>query len=556
MPTPTATRSPASSRCFGDRTPEPTARWLHRGLTSQDVIDTALMLCVRDVLARIGNELASQVRTLSELAETHRDTPMVARTLTQAALPSTVGVKVAHWLSGVIEAAEPVAGLRASLPVQVGGAAGTLAAATELTGSVDGAIALSDALAAALRLAPAPPWHTTRSTVTRIGDALVTCCDAWGHIASDVATGSRPEIGELVEGEGGGSSTMPHKSNPIRSVLIRRAALTAGPLGATLHIAAAASVDERADGAWHAEWATLRTLARHTLVAAAHTSELLTGLRVDAARAAANLAAAGGLLSEQQTMTELTGRAAISGYTGVAEQLVDSRIAARPPLPQGHAMSIPRIIGTDFGGPEDTPLYSCSDRPWAPPPPHCGAKRRCELRRHVRVIAWDLPGHGTNGPAESFTMAELATGVLALADEFTAETFHYAGDSVGGCVGLQLLLNAPHRIASATLLCTGATIGTPDGWRERAASVRADGMDAALAGAAQRWFWKAFSSANRMSARRCCMPCATPIPSPTRMSVTPWRASTSPTGCMRSASPSLRSPVATTFPPRRSVCSA
>ena len=305
------------------RTPEPTARWLHRGLTSQDVIDTALMLCVRDVLARVGNELASQVRTLSGLAETHRDTPMVARTLTQAALPSTVGVKVAHWLSGVIEAAEPVAGLRASLPVQVGGAAGTLAAATELTGSVDGAIALSDALAAALRLAPAPPWHTTRSTVTRIGDALVTCCDAWGHIASDVATGSRPEIGELVEGEGGGSSTMPHKSNPIRSVLIRRAALTAGPLGATLHIAAAASVDERADGAWHAEWATLRTLARHALVAAAHTSELLTGLRVDAARAATNLATAGGVLSEQQTMTELTGRAAISGYTGVAEQLVD-----------------------------------------------------------------------------------------------------------------------------------------------------------------------------------------------------------------------------------------
>ena len=196
------------------RTPEPTARWLHRGLTSQDVIDTALMLCVRDALARIGNELASQVRTLSGLAETHRDTPMVARTLTQAALPSTVGVKVAHWLSGVSKPPSRWRGYGPRCPSQVGGAAGTLAAAIELTGSVDGAIALSDALAAALRLAPAPPWHTTRSTVTRIGDALVTCCDAWGHIASDVATGSRPEIGELVEGEGGGSSTMPHKNNP------------------------------------------------------------------------------------------------------------------------------------------------------------------------------------------------------------------------------------------------------------------------------------------------------------------------------------------------------
>jgi 3-carboxy-cis,cis-muconate cycloisomerase len=308
------------------RTPASTARWLHRGLTSQDVIDTALMLCVRDVLARIGNELAGQVRSLSALAETHRDTPMLARTLTQAALPSTVGVKVVRWLSGVLDAAEPVAGLRASLAVQVGGAAGTLAAATELAGSVDGAIALSDSLAAALRLAPAPPWHTTRSTVTRIGDALVTCCDAWGHIAADVATGSRREIGELVEGDGGGSSTMPHKNNPVRSVLIRRAALTAGPLGATLHTAAATSVDERSDGAWHAEWATLRTLARRTVVAAAHTSELLTGLRVDAVRAAANLAAAQGVLSEQQTMTELTGRAAIPGYTGAADQLVDSAL--------------------------------------------------------------------------------------------------------------------------------------------------------------------------------------------------------------------------------------
>ncbi|MGY4651708.1 lyase family protein [Mycobacterium sp. URHB0021] len=308
------------------RAPDHAARWLHRGLTSQDVVDTALMLGVRDVLTRVGDELADQVRTLAALAESHRGTTMLAHTLAQAALPSTIGVKVAHWLSGVIEAAEPVAGLQASLPVQVGGAAGTLAAATELAGSVDGAIALSDALAAALGLAPAPPWHTTRSTVTRIGDTLVTCCDAWGHIAADVITGSRPEIGELLEGERGRSSTMPHKNNPTRSVLIRRAALAAGPLGATLHTAAATSVDERSDGAWHTEWATLRTLARRTVVAASHTSELLTGLRVDAARAAANLAAAEGVLSEQHTMTELTGRTATPGYTGAAEQLVDSAL--------------------------------------------------------------------------------------------------------------------------------------------------------------------------------------------------------------------------------------
>jgi 3-carboxy-cis,cis-muconate cycloisomerase len=310
-----------------DRSPEPAARWLHRGLTSQDVVDTALVLCARDVLIRVSDEFVTQVSALAELADRHRGTPALARTLTQAALPTTLGAKFARWLTGVLDAAEPLAGLVASLPVQVGGAVGSLAATTELTGSVDGAIALSDALADALRLAPAPPWHTTRSAITRLGDALVSCCDAWGHVAADVATLGRPEIGELAEGSGGGSSTMPHKNNPVRSVLIRRAALTAGPLGATLHVAAAASVDERSDGAWHAEWATLRTLARHTVVAAAHASELVTGLRVDEARAAANLAAADGLRSEQQTMVELTGRPAQSDYTGATDRLLEATLS-------------------------------------------------------------------------------------------------------------------------------------------------------------------------------------------------------------------------------------
>jgi 3-carboxy-cis,cis-muconate cycloisomerase len=131
-----------------ERTPSSTATWVHRGLTSQDVIDTAMMLCGRDVLVRIGDEFATQVRALAGFAEKYRDTPALARTLTQAALPSTLGVKFSRWLTGVLDAAEPLVGLRASLPVQAGGAVGTLAATTELAGSVDGAIALSDALAA------------------------------------------------------------------------------------------------------------------------------------------------------------------------------------------------------------------------------------------------------------------------------------------------------------------------------------------------------------------------------------------------------------------------
>ena len=306
-----------------ERLAGPSATWLHRGLTSQDVIDTALMLCLRDAVSRIRGDLTTQVRTLVGLAETHHRSPMLARTLTQPALPGTVGAKIANWLSGVLDAVETLAAVPA-LPVQMGGAAGTLAATTELTGSPVEALALSDALATALGLRAAAPWHTTRSVITRAGDALVGCCDAWGHIAADVAMGTRREIGELAEGRGGGSSTMPNKSNPVLSVLISRAALTAPALAATLHAASAASVDERSDGGWHAEWATLGSLTRRAVIAASQTSELLAGLQVDVERAAANLAAAGDVRAEQRVMAELTGRQAHSEYLGASEQLVDA----------------------------------------------------------------------------------------------------------------------------------------------------------------------------------------------------------------------------------------
>jgi 3-carboxy-cis,cis-muconate cycloisomerase len=307
------------------RSGDETARWLHRGLTSQDVVDTALMLCLRTALGTVGQHLTAQVAVLLGLTETYCGAPMLARTLTQSALPSTAGMKFACWLTATIDAADVLAALPA-LPVQAGGAAGTMAAATELTGSPEAAMGLTDGLAAALGLAPATPWHTTRSVITRAGDALVTCCDAWGHIATDIATGSRTEIGEFAEGHGGGSSTMPHKSNPVLSILLRRTALTAAPLGSTLHAASAASVDERSDGGWHAEWATLRTLTRRTAVAAAQATELLTGLRLDTGRAAANLAAVDGVLAEQRSMSELTGRAAASSYLGTSDLIVDAAL--------------------------------------------------------------------------------------------------------------------------------------------------------------------------------------------------------------------------------------
>jgi 3-carboxy-cis,cis-muconate cycloisomerase len=308
-----------------ERTGGQTARWLHRGLTSQDVVDTALMLCLREAKVRVDDEMAAQITTLSRLVEEYRGAPALARTLSQPALPTTLGAKIAGWLNAVLDAADTVAVLP-PLPVQVGGASGSLSAATELTRNPGRAIGLVDDMASALGLGAGRPWHTTRAIVTRIGDALVTCCDAWGHIAGDVVTGSRGEVGEFVEGRGGGSSTMPHKHNPVLSVLIRRAALSAPALGAVLHVASVDSVDERSSGGWQTEWATLRTLTRRTVVAAVQTSDLLNTLQPSAARAAANLDAGGDLLAEQRVMADLVGEPALPDYTGATQRLIDATL--------------------------------------------------------------------------------------------------------------------------------------------------------------------------------------------------------------------------------------
>ncbi|OSC40655.1 4-carboxymuconolactone decarboxylase [Mycobacterium decipiens] len=156
-------------------------------------------------------------------------------------------------------------------------------------------------------------------------------------------------------------------------------------------------------------------------------------------------------------------------------------------------MTVPRLVGTDFGGPAEADvlllgpsLGTCAKTLWA-----ATAER---LGKQVRVVGWDLPGHGGSPAAASpFTIAELAAAVLALADDVTrAGQFHYAGVSVGGAVGLQLMLDAPDRLASAALLGTGAVIGSPQEWTTRAAAVRAGGTKALADIAAERWFAAGF----------------------------------------------------------------
>lgn len=316
------------------------SRWLHRGLTSQDVLDTAIQLCARDTADRLSQELKAQTDTLAGLAVAHEGTVMAGRTLTQYAVPTTFGLKCAGWLSGLLDARDDLDRVRAAMPAQLGGAAGSLAAVVDLAARAGlaepgtSAVALADGVAEALGLSARAPWHTARGPVTRLGDALVSCTGAWGRIANDVLVLTRPEIAELSEptvAGRGGSSTLPQKQNPVLSVLIRRAALSAPPLASTLHLAAAEAVDERPDGAWHTEWAALRTLARTALVAGSQTTELLRGLHVDTARMRRTAdAAVAALLSEQRSLAELVGTeshgADPAGYLGASAAIIDTVI--------------------------------------------------------------------------------------------------------------------------------------------------------------------------------------------------------------------------------------
>jgi 3-carboxy-cis,cis-muconate cycloisomerase len=296
---------------------------LHQGLTSQDVLDTALALCLRDATTRIAGDLGRSVDTTAALADRHRHTPMAGRTLTQHAIPITFGLKASGWLQGLLDARDRLADT--ALPIQLGGAAGSLAAPTALSGSPARTREWVTAAAQDLGLPVRDPWHTNRTPVAAAGDALVTCTDVCGRIANDVLLAARPEIHELIEspdGGRGGSSAMPDKHNPVLAVLIKRAAIAGPPLAATLHAASAAAVDERPDGSWHVEWATLRTLARRTVVAVSQTAELLAGLKVDAGAMAATLEAARpGIDAEQRKYDDSAGP-----YLGATDDIIDAAL--------------------------------------------------------------------------------------------------------------------------------------------------------------------------------------------------------------------------------------
>ena len=293
---------------------EDLAGWVHFGATSQDVLDTALMLVAGACLERVDHDLHRLGDALAVLADRHRDTPAVARTLTQQALPTTFGLRVAGWLAGVHDA---VRGLRTCrpLPVSLGGPVGSGASYGER------APAVADAMARGLGLAaPALPWHTRRTPVVHLAHALTVVGGACGKVAGDLLVLGQTEVGEVREGAGGPSSSMAHKANPVRSVLVAAAARQLPALGSVLGASMPAE-QERPAGAWHAEWQPLRTMLRLAGAAAERTADLVPGLAVDTAAMGRNLDILLGSVGESEAW--------VRAHTDAAGVWVDRVVRAR-----------------------------------------------------------------------------------------------------------------------------------------------------------------------------------------------------------------------------------
>ncbi len=312
------------------------ARYVHWGATSQDVIDTAAMLTLRGAIDVLMADLDRAIAGFARLAQQYRDTAIVARTWLQHALPMPFGLKLAEYAAALHRTRQRLRRLRRDgLALQFGGAAGTLAALGEQ------AMPVAERLAEELELPlPEAPWHTHRDRIAELAAALAILTGSCGKIARDVSLLMQTDVAEAFEpaGEGrGGSSTMPHKRNPVAAATALAAAAMAPNLAATI-FAAQVQDHERSAGPWQAEWPTLPMLLLVTSGALAAIVDIAEGLEVDAARMRKNLDATGGLImAEAVTMAlaekigksaahhllEAASRKAVTGKRHLREVLTD-----------------------------------------------------------------------------------------------------------------------------------------------------------------------------------------------------------------------------------------
>lgn len=279
------------------------AKYVHWGATSQDAIDTGMVLQLRDALTLIETDLAQLGDALATLAERHRHTVMVGRTWMQHALPITFGLKAASWLDAVHRHQDRLAALRPRLfTLQFGGASGTLASLGAH------AMPVAAALAAELQLAlPDTPWHTQRDRIAEAATALGLLTGSLGKMARDISLLMQTDVAEAAEpaAEGkGGSSTMPHKRNPVGCAAALTAAMRVPGLVSTI-LSGMVQEHERALGGWQAEWDSLPEIARLTAGALQQMRQAISGLNVNEARMRDNLDATQGQIMAEAVMLAL-----------------------------------------------------------------------------------------------------------------------------------------------------------------------------------------------------------------------------------------------------------
>jgi len=348
---------PGLARELARRVPQTAVSAVHRGATSQDIVDTAAMLLARRAIDVILADLARAADAAAGLAREYRTTIMIGRTLLQQAVPVTFGLTAAGWMTAVDEAREGLAAVSARrLAVQFGGAAGTLASLGDRGRQV--AALLARELGLAL---PVLPWHTDRLRIIDLGAALARTAAALGKIARDVTLLAQSEVGEVSEGAAaasrrggqgtdgspasaprrGGSSAMPNKHNPVASIAILGCTRQVPGLLATL-VAAGEQEYQRAAGAWHAEWEPLTALLRLTGSASSWAAELLSGLTVDTPRMAANLAATKGLPLAENLTSLLAGLLGAAQAHDLVAEAGDRAVSAGLPL-RDVLLSVPKL---------------------------------------------------------------------------------------------------------------------------------------------------------------------------------------------------------------------
>ncbi len=294
---------PALLRALRRQLSDGASAHLHKGATSQDVVDTAMMLVTRNALDVLVRDLSAAADACASLVSRYRDAIEPGRTLLQQALPVTFGLKAAVWLAGIDGVVADLRTVRdRELAIQFGGAVGTLASlgdrGLDVAGELAGQLGLP---------APAVPWHTIRLRPARIACALGASLGVMGKIGRDVVLLAQTEVAEVSEGGGegrGGSSTMPHKRNPVGGVALVACAQRSPGLVATM-LGAMAQEHERGAGSWQAELETLPALLRLTGSAAATLKELLEGLEVDPEKMRSDMDVTGGLVMSESVAAAL-----------------------------------------------------------------------------------------------------------------------------------------------------------------------------------------------------------------------------------------------------------